>query len=357
MKKKLSSAELESIGRLLTQVGFSPFYEDRCETLCGDGSDRRFVRVPLKDFSCMAIIPSGQDNHGKIEAAAYCRIGRHLHDKGVPVPEIYACDSGSGIVLCEDLGDTLFHALLQGGSLGAADLLSFYRQIIDALISFQVIGREGFDPRFCWDTQRYDRHLMLTRESGYFLQAYCQDFLGIHTGSGLSGEFQHLAARAAAEPGDFLLHRDFQSRNVMVKDGRVRIIDFQGARLGPLAYDLASLLIDPYAALDKETQRELLSYYMTAVSSFITIDRTAFLDGYYYIALQRNLQILGAFAFLSRQKRKVFFRQYILPATLALARHLEAPQGRSFSGLRQVVAEAMRRLKKNHTELFEHGSN
>lgn len=357
MKKKLSSAELETIGRLLTQVGFSAFREDRCETLCGDGSDRRFVRVPLKDFSCMAIIPSSRDDHGKVEAAAYCRIGRHLYDKGVAVPEIYACDSDSGIVLCEDLGDTLFHAVIQDASLGAADLFTLYRQIIDALVSFQVAGRDGFDPRFCWDTQRYDRQLMLERESGYFHKAYCRDFLDIHTRSGLSGEFQRLAARAAAEPGDFLLHRDFQSRNVMIKDGRVRIIDFQGARLGPLAYDLASLLIDPYAALDAETQRELLSYYMTAASRFIDIDRTAFLDGYYYIALQRNLQILGAFAFLSRRKGKVFFRQYILPATLTLARRLAAPQGQPFAGLRQVVAEALTRLKKNHTELFEHGSN
>ena len=113
----------------------------------------------------------------------------------------------------------------------------------------QVRGAVSFDPKWCWDTPQYDRMLMLERESGYFLQAFWQDLLGMEEPPGLQEEFFELADRAARIPAGYFLHRDFQSRNIMIHGGEACIIDFQGGRLGPLAYDLASLLIDPYVAL------------------------------------------------------------------------------------------------------------
>jgi len=136
------------------------------------------------------------------------------------------------------------------------------------------------------------------------------------------GEFEVLAQRALDHPYTGLLHRDFQSRNILVKDGNYYFIDFQGARFGPLPYDLASLLIDPYVNLPRALQLKLLNYYVKRLSDFIAVDAGEFLDAYTYCAINRNLQILGAFAFLSRVKGKKDFETYIPPAVSSLKARL-----------------------------------
>jgi aminoglycoside/choline kinase family phosphotransferase len=186
---------------------------------------------------------------------------------------------------------------------------------------------------------------MLEKESGYFLQAFCKDLLGIDSiPSGLNDEFTLLAGRASRQPAVYFLHRDFQSRNVMITDGDIRIIDFQGGRLGPLGYDLASLLIDPYVQLPEQVQQDLLEYYAEQLCSY-GLDDLAFLKGYPSLALQRNLQILGAFAFLGFQRQKNFFRQFIQPALLSLHNRLAQPDAKDYPHLRQLTDTIMEKHK------------
>ena len=210
----------------------------------------------------------------------------------------------------------------------------------------QISGSVRFDRKWCWDSQRYDKKLMLEKESGYFMQAFCQDLLGIKKFSAkLTDEFKQLASRAARQPAVYFLHRDFQSRNLMVFDGEIRIIDFQGGRLGPLGYDLASLLLDPYAQIPAEVQQELLDHYLEHLCTY-GLDDLAFLKGYPSLALQRNLQILGAFAFLSNQKQKVFFKQFIPPATLSLRHQLAAPEADDYPHLLKLTEKILALLDK-----------
>ncbi len=313
--------------------------------LAGDGSDRRFCRVRREGASLLAVVPPIGNPAAMNEARSVYRIGRHLLRCGVAVPACYDFDENSGIVLCEDLGDRLLHAALP--ELDDTEKKRWYEGAIQALVRLQVLGREGFDPNWCWDTQRYDRQLMLQRESGYFRDAFCGSLLGIEDfASGLTAEFLQIADRAAAQPAHFLLHRDFQSRNLMLCDGRVRIIDFQGARLGPLGYDLASLLLDPYAALAPSLRAQLQAYYITTVSGYIPLDPHSFNEGYYYLFLQRNLQILGAFAFLSQQKGKVFFKDFLKPSLVSLADHLAGNQGDAFPCLRALLDECFPLLEQ-----------
>ncbi|MCI5166628.1 MAG: aminoglycoside phosphotransferase, partial [Candidatus Electrothrix sp. GM3_4] len=174
----------------------------------------------------------------------------------------------------------------------------------------------------------YDRALMLEQESGYFLRALCRNFLQLEIAEDkIAQDFNELARKASQAEATFFLHRDFQSRNIMVQQDRVRFIDYQAGRLGPLAYDLASLLIDPYAALPAPVQDELLEKYLDTLNTLDTLDtvtallpydRVQFRQEYLLLALQRNLQILGAFAFLSQQRGKPFFRQYLAPALHSL---------------------------------------
>jgi aminoglycoside/choline kinase family phosphotransferase len=104
----------------------------------------------------------------------------------------------------------------------------------------------------------------------------------------------------------------------MIQQDRVRFIDYQAGRLGPLAYDLASLLIDPYAALPDHLQDALLEHYLDTLTTLLPYDRARFRQEYLLLALQRNLQFLGAFAFLSQQRGKPFFRQYLVPSLHSL---------------------------------------
>lgn len=320
--KSGEGSDLELLLALLAQESYG-IDADQIRPLAGDGSDRRFYRV-AGDCSCVAVFPSRAQPKAMAEARACYTIACHLADLGVPVPKVLGHDRQNRIILFEDVGDVHLHSLAVARR-GFSEVQPFYLQAIDGLLKLQVDGVKGFDKRCCWDTVSYDMDLMLQRESGYFLQAFCKEYLGKMVDEhGLNQEFVQLARRAARERPDFLLHRDFQSRNLMVHEGQVRIIDFQGARLGPLAYDLASLLIDPYVSLSNDEQKLLFDYYLEQAARLIKdFDPDLFRRGYLYLTLQRNLQILGAFAFLSQQKGKSFFEQYILPAALSLHQRLQ----------------------------------
>lgn len=316
--------------------------------LAGDGSDRRFFKFRSGSAAYLAVLPSPTHPQAHAEARAAFHIGSHLHAAGVAVPRIFGFDPESGLILFEDLGDTLLYDLIQTHGPNSLAVQAYYGQAIEALLRLQLAGRPGFDPAWCWDTPRYDRALMLSRESGYFKKALCEDYLGMtHLPPGLAAEFEALADRAAQLPADSILHRDFQSRNIMILHERVRIIDFQGARLGPLGYDLASLLIDPYARLSRESQDALLCAYLDGLARHIPLDRESFLEGYYLMVLQRNLQILGAFAFLSQVRGKEFFRQFIHPAAISLHNHFKAGHGKGMPILTGLAEEILNRLSTN----------
>lgn len=315
-------SDLELVIALLAEVS-CPVDAEQIRPLAGDGSDRRFYRI-VGACPSVAVFPALAHPLAMAEARSCYTIACHLSDLGVPVPKVLGHDRHNRIILFEDVGDVHLHSLAVARR-SFSEVQPFYLQAIDGLLKLQVDGVKGFDSRCCWDTPLYDMDLMLQRESGYFLQAFCKEYLGkIVDEHGLNQEFVQLARRAAREQADFLLHRDFQSRNLMVHEGKVRIIDFQGARLGPLAYDLASLLIDPYVSLSFQEQKAVFEYYVEQAARLIKdFDPDQFRRGYTFLALQRNLQILGAFAFLSQQKGKIFFEKYIMPAALSLHGRLQ----------------------------------
>lgn len=322
---------------LLRQVGGRPGAAT-VTPLSGDGSDRPFFRLAMGGQSYLAALSSPTLAQGRAEAHAAYRIGRHLHQAGLPVPTIHAYDEASGAILFQDLGDRLLFHAFHDSDAGA--WLDLYRQAVTTLADFQLRGREGFRTEWCWDTPRYDTELMLGRESHYFAREFCANFVGLPSlPAGLAEEFVTLAERNAQVPADYLIHRDYQSRNLMVKAGELTVIDFQGARLGPLAYDLASLLNDPYVTLAESHKRELLQVYLQRLGQYISLDQQGFMEEYHHIALQRNLQVLGAYSFLDKARGKAFFRQYITPALERLVRLLTTTLAGHYPVLQGLVAQ------------------
>ncbi len=309
--------------------------------LAGDGSSRKFWRITKQGESlCLAVAPPCLDEQNIAEAKAARSIGLHLQSNNIPVPRQYGWDADSSILLFEDFGDCKLHDFVlqkrkEEGNTAAVRYQ--YIQVIEALVTMQISGAESFNIDWCWDTPQYDKSLMLERESGYFLRAFWQGLLGKDMPVGLLEEFAELATQAACIPADFFLHRDFQSRNIMISAGTPRFIDFQGGRRGPLAYDLASLLIDPYVALSVEFQEELFELYQNAMGNLTKMAQEDLKKDYAFLALHRNLQIVGAFAFLSEQRGKPFFKQFLRPALDSLVRIVADPLFADYPVLRKCV--------------------
>jgi len=313
------------------------------QPLFGDGSMRRFVRVFNNDDPCcLAVTPASCEQRDQAEFRSSVAIARHLFGQGVPVPEVLGVDSGCGLILFEDLGDMRLHTKLQAER---EDVERIYRSIVDALVHMQLSGAENFDQGWCYDGEIYDRQVMIGRESGYFYEAFWKDTLYGDDVFGLDEEFARLAHLAEAQFELFFMHRDFQSRNIMIKDDRIRIIDFQAGRLGPPGYDIASLLIDPYVGLSSRLQDDLLGYYVEKMQESGVVDVIKLKASYPYLAVQRNLQIIGAFSFLSGKRRKVFFKQFIYPSLIMLDNRLSDPLFGDFPMLRRTVAESIRKYR------------
>ena len=353
-----NSESFENIQKLLvekkiysTRAAKELFQKKRYQRIAADGSNRIFLRIQPADFpDCIIIIPAGNNPSDLAESRSAWKIGRHLERNGVPVPKLYGWHSDTGVLVFEDLGDKRLHDITLRSMAGAVcknrSVYSFYLETIEKLAKMQIRGGTGFEKEWCWDTPRYDLALMVEKESHYFLRAFWHGFLGIETVPDVEGEFRALAKRAADASGDYFLHRDFQCRNIMIKDNAVRFIDFQGGRLGPLGYDIASLLIDPYAGLSMQMQGQLLAEYIAIVDNYFSIDKDLFVQQFNLLAVQRNMQIIGAFSYLSQIKEKPFFKEYIRPALLSLHVRLKEKVFNEYTSLKSMVHFGLREMEK-----------
>jgi len=210
---------------------------------------------------------------------------------------------------------------LQETCKGQTEKKQLYERVVEILLRLQTHGAEGFDPGWTCQTERYDRLVMRKYESDYFRDAFLVKYLGLKKDwPELERPFKHLAETSAKAQSVFFLHRDFQSRNIMIDGSRIGILDWQGARIGPLAYDLASLLIDPYVDLSPHEQEHVHSAYLRMLREHHSECEEPLERYFPYIAIQRNLQILGAFSFLSRTRGKTYFEAFIPRALDSLIR-------------------------------------
>jgi len=305
--------------------------------LKGDGSDRTWYRLENPDRSIVMVDHGLQDRTTTTEAEAFVAIGNHLKDCGTPVPEIYQADLFAGLAFLEDLGDTHLQSVV-GQCRNLNEVAVWYRQAIDIMVAMWLRGKDNFDGAWAWQTARYNKQVIIDQECHYFVEAFLRDYLRLKVDTTvLESEFGELAERTEDLACEGFMHRDLQSRNIMVKHECLYLIDFQGGRIGPLQYDLASLLIDPYVALPFDMQNDLQEYCCEQVQRKTAIDPIAFNNGYLYCRLARNLQMLGAFGFLSTRKNKTYFAQYIPLAVKTLHRNLMAMGPQTFPHLTALV--------------------
>ena len=282
------------------------------QKLAGDGSDRLWYRV-FHDKSSFILADHGiclPDTESLKQLTAFIHIGRHLFSKGIPVPRILNDDRLSGMVILDDLGDVHLEVLAKQQKDTPA-LLKLYRDVIDLLIEFSVKGVQGFNTEWTCQTPTYSKELILEKECRYFMEAFINGYLNLDVSwQTLADEFDYIADQALEGGVTGLMHRDCQSRNIMICKAQPFFIDFQSARIGPLQYDLASLLLDPYVNLEEAVKEDLLDYTVKKLN-LNSIQEKAVIRNYRFCCLTRNLQFLGAFAYLTRIKKKINFEQYI----------------------------------------------
>ncbi len=333
----------EAVSQEIQEQAFEKAFPDSLDSpvlakkLAGDGSDRRWFRL-LKEKNSMVMVDHGiREQPSVSEVDSFIEIGYHLYNKGINVPKIYVHDAFSGLVCMEDLGDDHLKDVVQNTD-NKEMVPSLYKNVINLLIDMSQKGIKDLDLSKTYQTNQYTKDLIIENECRYFVNAFLKKYLGMEVlFDTYLDEFSYLADKALEYAVLGFMHRDFQSKNIMVKNNRIFFIDFQGGRLGPIQYDLASLLIDPYVGLPFTHQTQLAKYCMEKISSFMNINEDNFLDGFKYCALTRNLQILGAFGFLSQVKGKSWFEQYIPISVKTLKHYLKELKKDELPGLKELV--------------------
>lgn len=300
-------------------------HEIQITPISGDGSDRHWYRACHGKHSLVlsdhGICLAQSENLSQLQA--FVSIGTHLASQKIAVPKVLGHDALSGQVALEDLGDVHLSAVVHQAQ-NPATLMGLYKRVIDQLIEFSQAGLHNFDTSWTCQTASYSKELILEKECAYFMTAFIQDYLGKEVVfESYAHEFDTIADNALEHSFEGLMHRDMQSKNIMIHRDKIYFIDFQSARKGPLQYDLASLLIDPYVKLPEHIQKELVVYALSRLGIESRAEQSKFKRCYHYCCLTRNLQFLGAFAFLSRVKGKKSFESYIPQAVRSLKSNLQ----------------------------------
>ena len=284
------------------------------------GSGRAIVRLTGQGASAIGIVYSVRE-----ENVAFLEFSRHFRRHGLPVPEIYAEDLSQGAYLEEDLGDaTLFEFLSsnRSGEAIAPQAIDAYRKVVAVLPRFQVEAGRDLNYKVCYPRASFDRQ-SIAWDLNYF-KYYFLRLAGVpFNEQALELDFSRLTKFLLGASHDYFLYRDFQSRNVMLRDGQPYFLDYQGGRKGALQYDIASLLYDGKADLPPALRQELLDHYLDCLAGFIDLKREAFMEHYYAYVYIRIMQALGAYGFRGFYERKAHFLQSV-PYALKNLRWLDA---------------------------------
>jgi aminoglycoside/choline kinase family phosphotransferase len=310
----------------------------RIVPLTGDASDRRYYRVLLTDGESLVLaLHAGPIDYATLP---FANVAELLHQVPLPVPRILGHSNDEGVLALEDLGDVTLQAHL--GAAPTTEHAALYREAVALIELLQRRGQELASNRYVPYGIAFDVE-KLVWELDFFLRHFVEGYRGVVLSAAereaLAAEWNAMAGELAAEPR-VLCHRDYHSRNLMLHGGRLHIIDFQDARMGPDTYDLASLLRDSYVDLTDRELDDLIAYFLALKGGS---DAAHFRRRFDLMALQRNLKALGTFGYQTIARGNPVYIQYI-PRTLRYARTTLDRHPR-FARLREVLAGHIEELR------------
>lgn len=289
--------------------------------MTGSASNRRYYRLSDGKHTCVGVVGTvPEENH------AFLTMASHFRSVGLPVAEVYSVSTDGMAYIQEDLGDTILYNEVcedfRNGDLEAAE--NILCRTLSLLPRFQFEGGAGLDCSVCYPERSFSRRMVMF-DLNYFKYCFLKPSgLEFHEVR-LQDEFERLADDLLGGPDvqeyeeDTFLYRDFQARNVMLRDGEPYFIDFQGGRRGPVYYDLASFVWQPRAAYPESLRKKCVDAYVEAAGKYMKIDRAEFEDRLGLFVLFRILQLLGAYGFRGLVEGKAAFVVSI-PMTMNLLR-------------------------------------
>lgn len=305
--------------------------------LAGDASTRKYYRVICND-STWALM--SWDPFEDEASYPFLNVLEHFKKHGVHVPKVHAIAGHLGLVLLEDLGDlTLERKFWENQDQSLA--LPFYRKTVDELVKIHTHASKLTSPKPVCQRVEFDKEKFLWElnyAKTHLLKGLCELELSPTINDELDQVFDQLATYLANEP-KVVCHRDFHSRNVMLKLGRTYIIDFQDARLGPRAYDLVSLMYDSYVDLNSEMKSLVLDHYISQLPDLDqkVCESDQFSEAFSFQIIQRCFKACGSFASFYQTRGDTRYLKYLLPTLRTVA--TEAAYHPQFRMLSQLLHE------------------
>ncbi|MCR5498755.1 MAG: phosphotransferase [Paludibacteraceae bacterium] len=279
-----------------------------CEKIKGEGSNRKYYRLKSAHHSLIGVEGTNEE-----EDKAFIRLAKHFTEKGLNTPKLILVSDDNRFYLQEDLGDDSLFSLIQGGIKSgqfSEKEESLILKTIALLPDLQFKGAQGLDFSVCFPIPEMDRRSIL-----WDLNYFKYDFLkltGIEFSEPkLEEDFEKLCDAILAEPSETFLYRDFQSRNIMIKEGVPYFIDFQGGRKGPIYYDVASFAWQAKANFPDSLREKIVETYIQSASRYTPIDGAKFRERLSIFVLFRTIQVLGAYGFRGLYERKPHFIESI----------------------------------------------
>jgi aminoglycoside/choline kinase family phosphotransferase len=275
------------------------------------GSERRYFRITDTDNKRLIAVY----NPNIYENEAFISFTAALKKANIKVPEIYSIDKKANIYLLEDLGDLNLLSQLEKERNASTEAFNkkieqFYQKAIGDLIEIQLVGDKFIDYGHCYPTAVFDKKSMLA-DCHLFKYWYLFPTQSSFNEINLEKDFENLCTKLNNSSEFCFMFRDFQGRNIMIRNEELYYIDYQGGRKGPLQYDLASLLYQAKAAIPNEKREDLLNFYLQNLSGKIQVNENEFRERYYGFVLLRSLQVLGAYGFKGFYQQKKHFLESI----------------------------------------------
>jgi aminoglycoside/choline kinase family phosphotransferase len=290
------------------------------ELLPASGSYREYCRIKSRNHQAI-----GAYNADVKENQAFIAFTNHFFAENMPVPEIYAVNTDETCYLQEDLGNlTLFDYLSKTRELEgfSEKIVNVYKRVLIELPKLQITAGNGINYNYCYPRAAFDKQSMMW-DLNYFKYYFLKLAKIPFDEQLLEDDFKTFTKYLLEAESDYFLYRDFQSRNIMLRDNKVAFIDYQGGRKGSLQYDLASLLYDAKADIPQAVRNELLDFYLDELEKYKDVKRDrfkAFFSGYVLI---RIMQAMGAYGFRGFYEKKEHFLKSIPFALDNLAYLLE----------------------------------
>lgn len=285
------------------------------EPLPGAGSNRKYFRLKGKESLIGVYGTSTEENR------AFIYMARHFSQKGLPVPRILAEATDQSAYLQDDLGDiSLFQLIKQGRESGnfSDEETNILKQTIRLLPQIQFEGNKEMNFSYCYPLATFN-HRSVLWDLNYFKYCFLKATGLEFQENLLEDDFERMADTLLQIEPQVFMYRDFQSRNIMIREEKPYFIDFQGGRKGPFYYDVASFLWQAKANYPDSLRQELLDEYLDALRPYHAIDKEQFLTTLRHFVLFRTLQVLGAYGFRGYfEKRHISYKVYRMPSKISV---------------------------------------